>query len=286
MSLGQALEKSTARLNTRTSSARLEAELLLSHTTGLSRTTLLAHQEIPIDSRLREEYFQLVAKRASGYPLPYLTGTVEFYGLEFEVNDDVLIPRPETETLVELAIERQPKTIIDVGTGSGCIAVTLAVNLPQAIVYATDISMRSLRVASVNASRHGVSNRIHLVQCDIIAPLTERVDLIVSNPPYVAEHEWSSLPRSVRLHEPRLALHGGRDGLHLVNRLLTAVAQPLPSSLGQRPQTAPPLLIEIGAAQGELVLQMATAAFPRSLIRLHQDLAGRDRVLEIAPRAA
>lgn len=253
-----------------TETPRLEAEVLLAHVLHTSRAWLLAHLDHPLDPNQLTNYQTMLARRASGYPLPYLTGHVEFYGLDFEVTPDVLIPRPETETLVELALARRPATVIDVGTGCGCIAIALAVRLPQATVYATDVSPAALAVARRNADRHHVADRVHFLAGDLLAPCAGPVDLVVSNPPYVAEHEFAALPLSVREHEPRLALDGGPDGLAVIRRLLAQA----PTRL--KPGGA--LLIEIGAGQGEAAAQLARQYF--EAVRVHPDLAGRDRVLE------
>jgi len=275
MNIGDALEEGTALLERATDAPRLEAEVLLAHVTGLPRTALLAHPERSLPAARQIAYRGLLRRRAASHPLPYLTGRVEFYGLELAVTPDVLIPRPETETLVEMALERRPATVVDVGTGSGCIAVALAVHLPGARVYATDISAPALRVAAANARRHGVQDRVRLIRCDLVGPLRGPFDLIVSNPPYVAEEEWGHLPRSVRQHEPALALHGGPDGLAVARRLLES-APPLLGPSGA-------LLVEIGAAQGERAAALARSLLPKGHVAIHPDLAGRDRVLEVVP---
>lgn len=272
-SIGEALVEGTDRLRSIADSARLEAECLLSHVTGLSREALLAHPERLLAPQEMARYRHLLRRRATGYPLPYLTGHIEFYGLDFVVTPDVLIPRPETETLVDLALACRPRTVVDVGTGSGCIAVALAIHLPETQVYATDISMSALRVAVLNARRHGVAHQIRFLQCDLATPLLGPVDLLVSNPPYVATEEWSDLPRSIREHEPRLALDGGRNGLEVIRRLLEEAPRLL------RPGGT--LLIEIGAGQGRAALNLARALLPTARPTLHPDLAGRDRVLEV-----
>lgn len=252
---------------------RLEAEHLLSHTSGCPRAMLLAYPERRLDRAVIHRYRTLLDRRATGYPLPYLTGYVEFYGLDFLVTPDVLIPRPETETLVDRALAHRPRVVVDVGTGSGCVAVALAVHLPKAQVYGTDISAAALRVAASNAHRHGVADRVHFVQCDLIAPLLGSVDLVVANPPYVAAEEWADLPRSIREHEPRIALDGGPDGMAVIRRLLQTAPRIL------RPGGA--LLIEIGAAQGQAALSLARALLPSATSAVYPDLAGRDRVLEV-----
>jgi release factor glutamine methyltransferase len=260
---------------------RLEAEVLFTHVTGLSRVTLLAHPDRPLptnqQTNQQTNYQALVRRRASGYPLPYLTGHIEFYGLEFEVTPETLIPRPETETLVDLALASHSSSthllIADVGAGCGCITVALAAHLPNATVYAIEIAPPALAVARRNVERHGLTARVRMVAGDTLTPLSGPVHLIVSNPPYVSTGDCASLPVSVRDHEPRLALDGGPDGLSVIRRLLAQA--PAKLHPGGR------LLIEIGADQGEAVTSLARTFFPRATIRVHPDLAGRDRVLEV-----
>jgi release factor glutamine methyltransferase len=252
---------------------RLEAEVLLAHVTGLSRTTLLAHPDRALPSAQQSAYQALIYRRASGYPLPYLIGRVEFYGLEFEVTLEVLIPRPETETLVDLTLARRPATVVDVGTGCGCIAVSLAVHLPEAIVCAIEISPAALAVAQRNVERHGVADRVHLMAGDVLTPRPAPVDVIVSNLPYVPTGDCASLPVSVRDHEPHQALDGGPDGLAVIQQLLVQAPAVL------RPGGA--MLIEIGADQGEAASRLARAHFPQAEVCVHPDLARRDRVLEV-----
>jgi release factor glutamine methyltransferase len=278
---GQALRQAVLVLQPITDTSRLEAEVLLAHILCTSRTWLLAHLDHPLTLNQLTDYKTLIRRRAADYPLPYLTSRAEFYGLEFEVTPDVFIPRPETETLVDLAltnpaISQSPDLpiIADVGTGCGCIAVALAVHLLQATVCATDVSPAALAVARRNAEHHHVADRVHLLAGDLLEPCPVAVDLIVSNPPYVAEGEFAALPLSVREHEPRLALDGGPDGLAVIRRLLA-----------QAPATLKPdgaLLIEIGASQGEATSRLAREHFPTATIRTHPDLAGRDRALEVA----
>ena len=279
--IGGVLRQAAIELAPVTDAPRLEAEMLLAHTLGASRTVLMAHPERPLASGQLGRYKTLVNRRSSSYPLPYLTGSIEFYGLEFEVTPEVLIPRPETETLVELALARQPRSVVDVGTGSGCIAVSLAVHLPEAVVYAIEISPAALAVARRNAERHGVSERVRLMVGDVLSPRPGLVDLIVSNPPYVPTGECALLPASIRDYEPQLALDGGPDGLAIVRRLLAqapAVLREPDSSTGV---PGGGLLIEIGADQGKAARRLARANFPQASVEVHPDLAGRDRVLEV-----
>ena len=245
------------------------------HVLGVRRTTLLAHPEHSLTATELECYEAVVSDRLLGHPLPYLTGKVEFYGLDIRVTPEVLIPRPETEVLVELALAYRPGSVVDVGTGSGCIAIALAANLPTVTVYAIDISPAALAVARRNAERLGVGDRIEFIVGDLLSRRPEPVDLIVSNPPYVSADEWASLPPAIRHHEPRLALDGGPDGLAVIRRLVSQ-SQGLLGPGGA-------LLFEISADQSEQAQDIAQTYFPEdgTIIRVHPDLAGRDRVLEV-----
>ncbi len=270
---------------------RLTAEVLLAHVLGLTRTQLLARPERPLSAEAQAQYAQLVARAAEGEPLAYLYGHREFYGLDFLVDARVLVPRPETELLVELALrfaaESAKKTattakgsalsavnIMDVGTGSGCLAVTLAVKLPQARVTALDVSGEALAVARLNAERHGVSDRVEFIQSDLLLDCPQppaSCQLLIANLPYVASGELKTL--AVSKHEPALALDGGPDGLALIRRLL-ASAPPVMAPGGC-------LLLEIGATQGAEVATRGRAIFPSGRVRVHKDLAGLERVVEI-----
>lgn len=273
-SVGEALHGAALNLHGVSPTPRLDAELLLGHVTSLSRASLLAHPERSLSPAQESVYTELVAQRAAHYPLPYITGHAEFYGLGFAVTPEVLIPRPETELLVDLALAREPALVVDVGTGSGCVAIALAVHLPRTLVYASDISPAALAVAGQNAERHGVADRVHLILGDLLTPRPPLVDVVVANPPYIADDEWTSLPISVRDFEPRIALDGGPDGLAVIQRLLAEAPAVL------RPGGN--LLIEIGARQGAEASYLAQTAFPDATVRVHPDLADRDRVLEVA----
>ncbi len=280
--IGQALQWAAEQLASTTDRPHTEAERLLAHVLRIERTTLLAHPEWDLKQAETHDYVNLVSQRATGVPLPYLLEETEFYGLTFSVTPDVLIPRPETERLVELSLawirgHRYPR-VIDVGTGSGCIAVALAVMVPDLRIYATDISAAALHVARSNARRHNVDAHVTWLQADLLTPLTSPLDLIVSNPPYVSEREWEMLPTSVR-KEPGLALLAGTEGLDVIRRLLAQAARRL-SATGC-------LLIEIGEEQGRAVCSLARTAFAGPArgdveIRLHRDLAGKDRILEVS----
>jgi release factor glutamine methyltransferase len=220
----------------------LAAELLLMHVLGRDRAWIYTHPEDALEPAAVDRYFALVTRRAAGEPTQYLTGKQEFWGLEFEVTPAVLIPRPETEHVVEVALERlgargikinmttglpsPPLEIADVGTGSGCIAVALAHELPHAEVVATDISAQALEVARRNASRHGLGDRVLFLQTDLLASVyrANPFDLIVSNPPYVARNESHQLPAEVREHEPTSALFGGPTGAEIYPRLVEQAA--------------------------------------------------------------
>ena len=207
--------------------ARADAETLLLHLLGRNKAWRLAHA----NDQLREEeathYFELLERRALGEPIQYITGAAEFYGLPFRLTRDVLIPRPETEHVVEKAIElaaafAAPR-IADVGTGSGAIAVALAHRLPTARVTAIDCSAEALAIACENAARNGVTERIHFLEGDLLVPAaTQQFDIIVSNPPYVPENDRGTLALEVRGYEPAQALFAGADGLAVYRRLIPA----------------------------------------------------------------
>jgi release factor glutamine methyltransferase len=258
---------------------RLDAEVLLAHTLDRDRAWLYAHPEQILSSYQLGTYQSLVSRRARREPVAYLTGHKEFFGLEFIVTPDVLIPRPETERLVELALQWVAATssspiIADVGTGSGAIAVTLAVHLPHAFVVATDTSPAALVVAQRNAARHGVADRVRYVQGDLLAPLAGRYTyFIVANPPYLSQAELAAAPPEVARWEPRAALDGGPDGLSVIRHLLVMAAERL------HPGAA--LLVEIGASQGAEVLQLARRHFPQATVEIARDDAERDRLLAV-----
>lgn len=278
--LAAALAWAIAALRDSSATPRLDAELLLAHALGINRARLLAELQTSPPPAASARFAELIARRATREPVAYLLGSKEFYGLEFLVDHRVLVPRPETELLVEYALawvrdQYTPRTvaapdIADIGAGSGCIAITLAVYLPNVQIYAVDISPDALDVAWRNAERHGVADRVKLLQGDLVAPLPQPVDLLISNPPYTILAE---IDAGVRLHEPHLALDGGDAGLDVYRRLLAAA----PGAL--RPGGA--VLLEIGAAQGDAVTALVRQAFPAARVMLHQDLAGHDRVVAV-----
>ncbi len=262
--------------------AQLEAEVLLCHQLRTDRTRLYSHLDEQIGLEKLRAYGSLVERRASREPVAYIVGHREFFGLDFLVDRRVLIPRPETELLVEtvlerlvpLAFSRDSWLIADIGTGCGAVAVSLAVNLPQATIFATDISADALEVAAANGERHGVIERITIRQGDLLEVLPCAVDVIVANLPYVEHSVLAYLDPDVRGFEPVLALDGGSDGLDQYRRLLGSA----PSFL--RPGGF--LVAEFGAGQGELMAELARRCFPRAHVKLLPDLAGIDRVLRVA----
>jgi release factor glutamine methyltransferase len=235
-------------------SPRLDAEVLLAHAEGCRRIDLYTRFEEPASEPTRQRFRELVRQRAEGCPVAYLVGRKEFFSLEFEVSRAVLIPRPSTETLVAECLRRLKShpapVILDLGTGSGNIAVSLAKYLPQARIVAVDISAEALAVACRNAHRHQVADRITFLQGDLFVPLPagSEFDAIVSNPPYIADSELADLPVGVRLYEPEVALRGGPDGLAVVERIIRQAEQFL------RPGGY--LLLEIGTAQEQPVRQL------------------------------
>ena len=258
-------------------SPRLDAELLLAHVLGTNRAAVLAHPERRLTLKELTRYRALVSRRAGHEPLAYIVGWREFYGLEFAVDRRVLIPRPETELLVERAVAvvrpvPAPR-IVDVGAGSGAIAVTLAVQVPAATVYAIDASRGALEVTGQNALRHGVAGRVHCLHGHLLDPLPGPVHLIVANLPYVTTAEWLDLMPEIRDYEPREALDGGSDGLDLVRALLATAGRWL------GPGGA--VVLEIGAAQGEAATALARHHFPDARVTLAQDYAGLDRLVVI-----
>lgn len=253
----------------------LEAQVLAGHVLQKPRTWLIAHPEKVL---LPDEESQLngyLARRVAGEPLPYLLGYWEFFGLDFMVTPDVLIPRPETELLVENALnwlKRNPNSrVVDVGTGSGCIAISIALNAPHAEILAVDISRPVLRIASNNIKRHQVDQRISLVQADLLTSFTGPFDLVCANLPYIPQAKLIEL--EVTKHEPRLALDGGVDGLVLVNRLLSDAPRWM--------ATGGVMLLEIESGQGQSALDAAHHWLPMANLHILPDLAGLPRLLVV-----
>jgi release factor glutamine methyltransferase len=258
--------------------ARREAGSLLSFVIGKDRTFLIAHAEDELDETEVDQFRDVVERRAAGEPLQYITGVQDFFGREFRVTCDVLIPRPETELLVEAALEvsRAATTICDVGTGSGCIALTLLCELNDARAVAVDKSPAALEIAKFNAQKLSLADRAEFVVSDCFDSLENRqFDLIVSNPPYVSANVLPGLQREVRDHEPLIALSPGPDGLSVIRRLINEA----PAFLNQNGH----LIMEIGFDQGEAVHQLIDANVWESL-EIRPDLQCIPRIVVLRKR--
>jgi release factor glutamine methyltransferase len=253
-----------------------ESSVLAAHVLAKDRSWILAHPEIELSGQQLTCLDSLVERLAAGEPLPYLIGIQEFYDLTFQVSNQVLIPRPETELLVEHAInwlKKHPerRCAVDIGTGSGCIAITLAVHIPDLRIVASDLSSSALEIARVNAKAHEVCPRIELVQGDLFASVSGKFHMVCANLPYIPSKDVKRLP--VSCFEPRLALDGGPDGLVVIQHFLDQVEAHLhPGGL---------VLLEIEYRQGSNVKHMAQSRFPRAIIEVHPDLAGHDRLVRI-----
>ena len=267
-------------------SPRLCSEILLAHAMGCERLMLFTRYDETPDEAVRCSFREAVKAAGAGKPIAYITGAKEFFSLPFEVTPDVLIPRPETEILVERTIRLardvgwpQPR-ILDVGAGSGCIAISLAKHLPDAGICASDLSTAALDVARRNAERHAVTGRIQFAAGDLFAPWTAGAapfQVIVSNPPYIPDGAAGDLPRAVRDFEPRAALIGGDDGLSVIRRLI-AEAPALLAPDGH-------LLFEVMFDQSSRVLELADrAVWP--IIDTYRDLGGHPRVIHLRRAAA
>ncbi|MFM7056693.1 MAG: peptide chain release factor N(5)-glutamine methyltransferase [Planctomycetota bacterium] len=259
-------------------SPRLESEILLAHARGCPRIRLYTDFNTPLSDTERSTMRELVTRRSRREPIAYLVGHREFYGRTFDVSPAVLIPRPETETLIDAALELIPSDLptqlIEVGIGSGCIAVTLARQRPHCRLTATDISPAALQVAARNATRHEVADRITLLEGNALQPLlpaTTLFDGIVSNPPYVTDGERGQLQPEIDLHEPALALYAGPDGLNVVRSIMTHAPTLLkPGAF---------IALEVDPQQCPTVLALLKdAGFHHG--RIHQDCAGRDRIVQ------
>lgn len=254
----------------------LDAQVLLAHILGKPRIWVLAHPEYPLTTGESEKLHHALRKLKQGIPLPYIIEHWEFYGLDFQLTTDVLIPRPETELLVEKALQwlqehPERRWAVDIGTGSGNIAVTLATIVDNLTIVATDISQAALCVAQSNAKQHGVFSQIHFVQADLLPPTSVAFDLICANLPYVPTNTLRTL--TVFGREPSLALEGGVDGLDLIRSLLK-------ESL-HRISPGGCLYLEIETTQGKSVKDLAEGFFPDGDVRVWSDLAGHERLLEI-----
>jgi release factor glutamine methyltransferase len=272
---GEALQDAVRRLTLHSSNPRLDAEVLLAHTLKLERASLLArlHDQLPVDVLSR--FGKLIARREKGEPVAYLTGHKEFYNLDLIVTKDVLVPRPETESVVDASLEALPinerSQLADIGTGSGAIVVAVTANRPLLTAFATDISPQALEVAARNCALHGVADRVTLLQGDLLDPLPEPVNVIAANLPYIPPGEASP---EVATWEPHIAVFGGDDdGTALIRRFLqTAPRYLLP---GGR------VVMETAYSQGQQVAALARSAFPNANVEIRKDLADYDRIVVV-----
>jgi len=268
----------------------LDASVLLAHVVNKSRTWVMAHPELTLTTLQQKQLDDSLAQLKEGKPFPYVLGHWEFFGLDFDATPDVLIPRPETELLVENAIAwlgknpSHPLSIADVGTGSGAIAISIAHHIPNARILATDISAKALQIARQNAKKHGVNDRIEFIKCDLLPNHKQQITnftsnslypstltLLCANLPYIPTNTLRGL--SIYGREPSLALDGGTDGLKLFRKLMKIAPEWMaPNSL---------ILLEIEETLGEQTTQLTHDYLPSAQIQLHHDLTGRDRLLEI-----
>jgi release factor glutamine methyltransferase len=267
------------RLRATSDSPALDGDLLLCEVLGIERAALLAHLDEPLSEAGSAQFEAWLARAAAGEPIAYILGRRGFYDREFAVTPAVLIPRPETELLLEQALDHTARhtvrLAVDVGTGSGALAVTFAAHAPGSAVIAVDLSADALAVARANAERHGMAERIRFMQGDLLTPLIERglrPDLIMANLPYIPAGDLPAL--AVTRYEPRLALDGGEDGLDLVRRLLDQATSVCPAGAL--------LLLEIGAGQGAAALDAVRAVWPAANAAVLPDYAGHDRIVQIS----
>jgi release factor glutamine methyltransferase len=258
-------------------SSRLEAEVLLAHARGCPRIQLYTAYDEPLPEPVRARMREMVQRRAASEPVAYIVGHREFFSLDFIVTPDVLIPRPDTETLVVEVLERLKSvprpTVLEIGTGSGCIAVALAVNHPGASIVAVEVSAAAAGIAQRNVERHNVADRVTIVEGDLFAalPAERRFDAVVSNPPYVRLDEMEQLDPDVRLHEPHLALAGGADGMDLLRRIVDES----PSHLREHGWLA----LECSRAQAAPLQQRVNAISEFTDSRIVNDASGHPRVV-------
>ncbi len=279
--VGRALISAAQRLGeTNSETARLDSQVLLAHVLRQNRSWLFAHHEYELSEGDCRRYADLITRRRRREPVAYLLGRKEFYGLEFGVDQRVLIPRPETELLVDLVLAQisdrvgRPVVVADIGTGSGAIAITVAMHAPEAKVYGIDISRDALDVAEENKRRLIPDGGPEFLEGDLLSPLPEPADVIVANLPYIADEEYSGLQSDVRDYEPRLALKAGAEGLDLIERLL--------EQLPDRVQARGAALLEISPRQGEVVQRMAQELRPKpSYVGLRRDYSGQVRMVTL-----
>ncbi|MDY7019233.1 MAG: peptide chain release factor N(5)-glutamine methyltransferase [Chloroflexota bacterium] len=259
----------------------IEAELLLQHALGISKTQLYTDRSRALTPVETDRLQEITQRRLCREPSAYILNQREFYGIDFYIDQRVLIPRPETEILVEKAIESASRhftkknlTIADVGTGSGVIAITLAIALPLAIVYATDVSTASLEVAGMNCRRHKVNDQVKLLHGNLLEPLPQPIDMIITNLPYIKETELKMLSPEIVNFEPLTALTGGKDGLDKIRSLLAQI----PDKVCPRGC----FLMEIGQGQAQAVTSLIRGCLPEASIELVPDLSNIDRVVSVS----
>ncbi|MEO8952975.1 MAG: peptide chain release factor N(5)-glutamine methyltransferase [Ktedonobacteraceae bacterium] len=263
---------------------RLDAQLLLGHILQVERTTLYTYPERPLTPEQERRYQLLIERRKTGEPVAYLVGHKAFFGRDFLVDKRVLIPRPETELLVEAALstiramfaaERTP-LIADIGTGTGIIPITLALEEPRIpYLYGIDISAVALDVARLNSQRHAVAPRLRFLQGDLLAPLPEPVDVLIANLPYVGTNEMETLSPDVRAFEPHLALFSGPEGLNLLQRFFVEAQE------AGKLKAKAVLLLEIGYLQREPLLRLLQERWPQARVTFEKDYASWDRLLKV-----
>lgn len=273
MTVGEALQQAAKRLSLCSTTPRLDAEVLLAHTLASMRALLLARLNDPLSSTSARDFEAAIERRAQGEPIAYITGNKEFYGLDLYITHDVLVPRPETESVVEACLALLPPTglFADIGTGSGAIVVAVTKHHLGIKSYATDISQAALKVAARNCERHGLQERITLLQGNLLEPLPQKVDVIAANLPYVSPGEAAP---DVATWEPSVAIFGGgEDGTALIREFLAAApGYLLPSGS---------IVMETAYSQGAIVSGLAGSAFPGANIEVKKDLAGYDRIVII-----
>jgi release factor glutamine methyltransferase len=262
------------------SDAAVETQLLLGHLLGISKTQLYTQPERDLTSAEQDRLCELVQRRLEHEPIAYILGHCEFYGIDFCVDCRTLIPRPETELLVEKAVElgrrmgergRQIR-IADVGTGCGAIAISLALALPQADIYAADASASALEVAEMNCQRHALNGRVKLLHGNLLEPLPRLADMVVANLPYIRDREFLDLSPEIRSYEPAVALAGGEDGLEKIRQML----EQMPGRVS--PEAC--CLLEVGQGQGEATASLIRKRFPGASTELIPDLSGIERVVK------
>jgi len=281
LTIGEALHKTSKTLTAHSfEEASLEAEILLMHVLGIDRAKLYAVLREELSNGDAEVLSQLVNRRLNNEPVAYIVGHREFFGYDFHVAPGVLIPRPESELLVEETLDfvrghfpEEDPIIADIGTGSGAIAISLALLLPKAKIYATDVSASALDIARVNCERHRVQDRVHLLEGDLLAPLLDPVDIIIANLPYIGDAELDKLSDEIRMFEPLEALAGGGDGLNKVRQLLVESGEKL------RPEGL--ILLEIGYVQGGIAASLRLLLPAAVSVELVKDLGGIERLLKI-----